>query len=265
MMTNDSLHVGRSPFERQRVRGVDERDGDGIVASCARPPRADEQHGHACDEILAMISHDLKNPLNTILLGVQQFEASRDDKLLRVIERAANRMGRLIADLLDAQRMADGRLVLERTPTRARDAVDEVTMDFQLCDEIVLADRSRLVQVLANLIGNAVKFTPGHGHVSVTAKRHDMDVVFEVRDTGPGIPKEGLVHVFDRYWRASGTKPTGTGLGLYIAYRIVIAHGGRFWVESEVGAGTLFGFSIPAVIVELNSSSARGSDARGEA
>ena len=175
-----------------------------------------------------------------------------------MIERAANRMQRLIADLLDAQRMADGRLVLDYGPTSIRAAIDEVreliepqaavkslAMDFDVPDEIVHADRSRLIQVLANLVGNAVKFTPGHGRVVVGARRDGDDVVFEVHDTGPGITKDGLVHVCDRYWRATGTTPTGTGLGLYIAHRIVIAHGGRFWVESEVGVGSVFRFSIP--------------------
>ena len=229
---------------------------DNIVTSCVRPQPMGESRAY--DEVLAMIAHDLRNPLNTILLGVQRLGESRDDKVLVVIERAANRMQELIANLLDAQGMVDGCLVLARTPTRVRSVIDEVreivapqaaakqlATEYQACDDIVDADRSRLIQVLANLIGNAIKFTPARGRVAVGASRVGDDIVFEIRDTGPGIPKDGLIHVFDRYWRATGTKPTGTGLGLYIAHRIVVAHGGALWVESELGAGSVFRFRMP--------------------
>ncbi len=235
-----------------RTRDTD----DNIIASCVRPdPRGESR---ACDEVLAMVAHDLRNPLNTILLGVHRLEESPDDKVLRVIERAAQRMQELIANLLDAQTMVDGVLVLVRAPTNVRAVIDDVrelvapqatakqlAFELEACDEVVDADRSRLIQVLANLIGNAIKFTPARGRVAVRASRVGDEVEFEIRDTGPGIPQDGLVHVFDRYWRATGTKPTGTGLGLYIAHRIVVAHGGALSVESELGAGSVFRFRIP--------------------
>jgi signal transduction histidine kinase len=108
------------------------------------------------------------------------------------------------------------------------------------------ADRERLVQVLSNLVGNALKFTPDGGAIRVSARKEGRRVRFEVRDTGPGIAPDHLPHLFDRYWKADVRGARGAGLGLYIAKGIVEAHGGRIWVESQPGKGSSFQFELLA-------------------
>jgi signal transduction histidine kinase len=110
----------------------------------------------------------------------------------------------------------------------------------------VLADAARIQQVLSNLVGNAVKFTPRSGRVTVCAERLDGEVRFGVIDTGPGIPAEQLPHIFGRFWQAKTSDRRGIGLGLAIAKGIVEAHNGRIWVESHVGLGSTFYFTLPA-------------------
>jgi signal transduction histidine kinase len=99
--------------------------------------------------------------------------------------------------------------------------------------------------VLANLAGNAIKFTPAGGSVTIEAVAAGDELRFSVRDTGPGIPEAERPRLFDRYWQPTRTAAKGTGLGLYIARGIVLAHGGRIWVDSRVGAGSTFSFTLP--------------------
>ena len=114
----------------------------------------------------------------------------------------------------------------------------------------VLADRRRVSQVLSNLIGNATKFTPEGGRITLGVTPAGDFARFVVSDTGPGIGSNDLVHIFDRFWQARATPRRGSGLGLAIARGIIEAHGGRIWVESELGRGSTFSFSVPAVPVE---------------
>jgi len=109
----------------------------------------------------------------------------------------------------------------------------------------VYADAARIQQVLSNLVGNAVKFTPRNGRVTVCAERIDGEVRFGVIDTGPGIPPEQVPHIFGRFWQAQTSDRRGIGLGLAIAKGIVEAHNGRIWVESHVGLGSTFYFTLP--------------------
>jgi signal transduction histidine kinase len=109
----------------------------------------------------------------------------------------------------------------------------------------VASDRERILQVFANLIGNAIKFTPKGGQIQLLACHEQNEVRFTVVDTGPGIPPEHLDHVFDRYWQAKSTAKLGAGLGLSIAKGIVEAHGGRIWVESPPQSGAQFNFTLP--------------------
>jgi signal transduction histidine kinase len=221
------------------------------------------------DELMAVVAHDLKNPLNTIQLAVNVLREdgrSRDgDKdaidrhALGAVQRAAERMSRLIHDLLDLSRADAGRLWIRPAAADAeamlRDAVDthceiaaakditlEATAEASLPS--VLADRERIAQVFSNLIGNALKFTPSGGRVSVRGWRATLGVRFAVEDTGPGIPPEDQGHVFDRYWQAQNAS-MGTGLGLSIAKSIVEGHGGSIRVESTPGQGSRFEFSLP--------------------
>ena len=109
----------------------------------------------------------------------------------------------------------------------------------------VSCDKLRVGQVLSNLIGNAMKFTPEDGSVRVTARDVEQGIQISVSDTGPGIPPEALSKIFDRFWQAKDTQRLGSGLGLSIAKGIVDAHGGKIWVESQVGKGTTFHFILP--------------------
>jgi signal transduction histidine kinase len=223
----------------------------------------------ARQDLLAIVSHDLKNPLNAILMATTlltqagatgKLEAQK--KRIDIIERSANRMNRLLGDLLDIASIEAGHLSVDvrRFPAAAlvREAVElhEVAAaQKQLHLEPLLpnkeleieCDRGRILQVFGNLIGNAIKFTPSAGSVRVAAESRGEEVLFSVADSGGGIEPEELAHVFDRFWQAQKTARLGTGLGLTIAKALVEAHGGRIWVESTVGKGATFFFTVPAV------------------
>jgi signal transduction histidine kinase len=218
-------------------------------------------------DILAIVSHDLRNPLGSIL-GVTQIllsapstdETAEDRKKIALIQRSANRMNRMIADLLDLSSIDAGHLSMDvkaaaLTPLVAevvdnlrRSAQDkEILLHAHLPSEeiVFFCDRLRVMQVLLNLVGNAIKFTASGGSVEVSAELHATNLLVRVTDDGPGIPKERLAHVFERYWQARETAAAGMGLGLYISKGIVDAHGGSIGVESIVGEGSTFFFTLP--------------------
>ncbi len=218
------------------------------------------------DDVVAVVSHDLKSPLSVVELGVRLLRKGIGDApALHVeldrIDRARGRMTTLIADLLDLATIEAGRFHVDPTPCRARAVVDDaVALSCPLAEERgvrvdragvedapLLADRERLLQVLENLICNAIKFAEQGGTVRGSAARQDGFTRFEVRDEGPGIPPEQLPHLFDRYWRApSAHRTVGSGLGLFIAKGLVEAHGGQIWAESTVGRGSTFCFTVPS-------------------
>ena len=222
----------------------------------------------ARDEVVSVVSHDLRNPLNSILMSAQMLdelleaqglpEAAR--KLTGVLTRSAERMNRMIQDLLDISRLESGRFQLETQPldpapllAEAHEMFLPLAREQNLALELraeaglpaVAADPDRLHQVLSNLVGNALKFTPSGGRVTVGASPAADAVVFSVADTGIGIGQEQLPHLFDRFWQAQRSDRRGVGLGLPIVKGIVVAHGGEVRVESEEGVGTTFSFSIP--------------------
>ena len=179
---------------------------------------------------------------------------------MEVIHRAATRMNRLIQDLLDVALMEVGQLTIERARLSAGELIVEAVemqrplarlrlvelrVDVETDVPEVWGDRDRLLQVFENLIGNAIKFTKAGGRITVGAASRDHEVVFWVADTGCGIAPENLPHVFDRFWQATRGDRRGAGLGLPITKGIVEAHGGRIWVESTLGRGTTFFFTIP--------------------
>jgi len=182
-------------------------------------------------------------------------------KVAAGIRRSADRMNRLILNLLDVASIEAGRLVIEKKRDRVgslvRDAIEmqqvlatakTLALEAKIAapdDLEVMCDRERLLQVFANLIGNAIKFTPEGGSITVGVEARGPEVRFAVNDTGPGILEDALPHVFDRFWQAQKTARLGTGLGLSIAKGIVEAHGGRIWVESQLGIGTKFFFTLP--------------------
>ncbi|HVG24027.1 MAG TPA: HAMP domain-containing sensor histidine kinase [Thermoanaerobaculia bacterium] len=233
-----------------------------------------QQAVRAREEVLAIVSHDLRNPLSAVTLGGSLLKTSptladEDREQVETIAASARRMSRLIEDLLDVTRLEGGkRLPIDPAPVtpsellgeaadlfRAQASVASVTMTYELDPDMapVRADRHRILQVLSNLIGNSLKFTPAGGRISVRAKRIGEEVLFSTSDTGPGIPRENLNDIFSPYWQAKRAERLGAGLGLPIAKGIVEAHGGRIWVESEPGRGTDFYFTLPVDAAELTS------------
>jgi len=218
------------------------------------------------DQVLSIVAHDLRSPLSTILLRTAALRRHgpeperRSQKSEEAIYHAAARMNRLIQDLLDVALMESGRMTIERARLSARELVVaavemmrplaassalELRVDVEDDVPEVGGDRDRLLQVLENLIGNAIKFTEPGGSIVVRASSGDRGVLFWVTDTGGGIAAEHLPLVFDRFWQATRTARLGAGLGLPIAKGIVEAHGGRIGVESTQGRGTTFWFTIP--------------------
>ena len=218
------------------------------------------------DEVLAVVAHDLRNPVHTILMSVAVAElptlpAADRAKQLAVIRRTARAMDHLIRDLLDVTQIEMGQLAIDRQPIALDALIEEAVATFsaraverglRLSVDIarglpaISADRERLSQVLNNLIGNALKFTPDGGAIMVSASAHRDAVEVAVADTGCGIAAEELPHIFRRYWQADSGAHRGVGLGLAIVQGIVDAHGGQIAVESTVGAGTTFRFTLPA-------------------
>jgi len=219
------------------------------------------------DGLLAIVSHDLRNPLSVIVAGASLIQGrnleGREGEAVRksaqAILRSAERMNRLIADLLDLAHIHAGKLSVELRPQEVEGIVHEgiemlrplaTTMDLKLegiasAGLHVHCDRGRVLQVLSNLVGNALKFTPKGGSIAIEAHRAGHDALFFVRDTGQGISEEALPRIFDRFWQAQKNDRAGFGLGLGIAKGLVEAHGGRLWVESKLGAGTTFFFTLP--------------------
>jgi PAS domain S-box-containing protein len=218
----------------------------------------------ARERVLAAVSHDLRNPLNTIQLASatllsQLAGDQRWRRHLEVIHRSSLRMEHLIADLLDMASIGAGRFSIQSKPELADGLVREaIELHQPLADEkkislivggtadhaLVDGDRQRVMQVFDNLIGNALKFCRAGDTVTIGCERGDGAVRFWVEDTGPGIAIELLPHLFDPYWSGPDTR-TGVGLGLYIARGIVTRHGGDIDVESTFGRGTRFWFTIP--------------------
>jgi signal transduction histidine kinase len=205
------------------------------------------------DEVLEVVSHDLKNPLNTIKLSAGSLARRSDAEEIPVMRRAVERAERLIADLLLASKMDFTTIPLDRGPTSLRVIIDGVVAlhkdaaaakSLELVavvhgDADVVVDRHRIAQMLDNLVGNAIKFTE-KGSVEVRARAFDSTLVIEVQDTGPGIAPDAVAHVFDRFWQSAHAKRAGAGLGLAIAHGIAQAHGGDLTVTSAVDRGTTF-------------------------
>jgi signal transduction histidine kinase len=221
---------------------------------------------HAREELQRVLVHDLRNPINTIALAADSLShtsglSPKEDRLLDIIQRSTQRMNRLIQDLIDTaiierhgqlplnpreqptQNLAEE--VCELTRIQAKAKTVHVHCDIQ-GNATVWVDRDRLLQVLTNLIDNAIKFTPEGGTVTVRSEVGQEEVRFSVCDTGPGIPESDRDRIFQPYWQAPATAHLGAGLGLSIAKQIVEQHGGRIWVESAEGRGSRFVFTIPA-------------------
>jgi PAS domain S-box-containing protein len=235
-----------------------------LAADNARLYEALERAVHAREDVLGVVAHDLRNPLNSILLNSQVLRRpgreSGDLDTSDRIYRAAMRMNRLIQDLLDVTRLEGGQSLMVAQDTVATasvlaDAVEEqraaihasalmLEVDAPRVSPSVWADRARLLQVLDNLLGNAIKFA--RQRITLGVRLQKGEVLFWVADDGVGIPPADQARLFDRFWQSKrNDRRRGAGLGLSIVKGIVEVHGGRIWVESEVGAGTTFFFTLP--------------------
>jgi PAS domain S-box-containing protein len=221
----------------------------------------------ARDEVLGVVSHDLRNPVGTIFSSASlllEFEIAPEKQRdhLASIKRSAGRMNLLIQDLLDVARMEAGAVSVVPANFHLRKLLDEVTafhkgkgedkgvkLECRLSDPLAQGwgDRNRVLQVLSNLVDNALKFTPAGGTVELGSRLepHDEGALFWVTDSGPGIALEDQNRLFDRFWQVGRLNRRGAGLGLSIVKGLVEAHGGKVWVESEVGKGSTFLFLLP--------------------
>jgi len=219
---------------------------------------------HLRDEVLGIVSHDLRNPLNVIsMASALILDGAIPEPVRRpaeTIQRMVVQMGHLIQDLLEVSRIEAGRLEVEPQPVSAADLLKSahdawaplaagksisLAVEAEGSPPTVLGDTARVLQVFSNLIGNAVKFTPEGGSIAIGAEDDGGSVRFRVSDTGSGIPAGQLPRVFDRFWQARENRRGGAGLGLAIAKGIVEAHGGRIWVHSVEGEGSTFFFTLP--------------------
>lgn len=220
----------------------------------------------ARDDVLGIVAHDLRNPVGTIrmaaeLLSELELPVETRRKHCGIIIRAADRMNGLIQDLLVVSSIEAGRLSIVPDVLDVPPLLDEVRDMFRVQAEArlqslhvdcsttlpkVRADRDRILQVFSNLIGNAIKFTPEGGRITIAVEPAEDGVRFSVSDTGRGIPAEELPHVFDRFWQSKQTRRGGAGLGLTITRGIVEAHHGTITVSSTPGVGTTFTFTLPS-------------------
>ena len=265
----EEVHLRSRPWTDGDAESAEGLRRRAVEIDLERQVVREQQAVRARDDLVAVVSHDLRNPLGVIQMQTSQLlrvsTAAQSDQSRRLrtaaerIQRSVDRMNALIQDLLDLAKIEAGRFALQPEPIEVGGLVEETLALMRPLAEArriailapsshappVLADPERVFQVFSNLIGNAIKFTPEGGTIAVTVDPQPGCVLFTVRDTGPGIPADQLPQLFNRYWQAPRKGQEGTGLGLYIAKGIVDSHGGRIWVESTPGAGTRFMFTLP--------------------
>ncbi len=215
----------------------------------------------ARDDVLGMVAHDLRSPLSAVLMQADFMIRVGADcgDAAEIIRRSAQRMNRLVEDMLDVARLEAGKLSVNPATVASRVLLDDVVrahepaasaaglaLRLEVPEHLpdLRVDRDRLLQVFDNVVGNAIKFTPAGGEVVLSAEPRDGQVLFRVRDTGAGIAPDHLEHLFDRFWQARSDR-RGAGLGLAIAKGLVEAHGGQIWADSEPGRGTTVCFALP--------------------
>jgi two-component system, OmpR family, phosphate regulon sensor histidine kinase PhoR len=218
-------------------------------------------------DFISNVSHELRTPLAALkaLTETLQSGALEDPpaahRFLEQMETEVDSLSLMVSELLELSRIESGRVPLNIEPTPPLDivnpAVDRLrlqaeraglTLTIECADDlpVVLADATRIQQVVVNLLHNAIKFTSAGGQVTVNVTQQGQQVQFEIRDTGIGIAAEDLPRIFERFYKVDRSRATsGTGLGLAIARHLVEAHGGKIWAESEVGKGSTFYFTIP--------------------
>jgi signal transduction histidine kinase len=245
------------------------QDSDTVVITLGDTKDAlafsEDQQGRY-DDVLGMVTHDLRSPLMIIAMGAEAIATDTQEpptrKVAHMMIQAAARMDRLVADLLDALRIQSGTLRITKQPQQVEALLSEVlqtygplfasrhlifTVDMPTSAIVASFDYDRIVQVLSNLLGNAMKFTPQGGTVTLHAQQCAQQVEFSLCNSGPGIFPKDLPHIFERFWQIDNQSRRGLGLGLYICKTIIEAHGGAITAESEPGAGATMRFTLPLI------------------
>jgi signal transduction histidine kinase len=258
--------------QKVRVTGRYERNGDGALTGAVlviRPPRRRSSEEPTGSEVVSTVSHELRSPLTSVKgytsLLLNRWDRLKDDQkkmMLEQVHHDADRVTRLITELLDISRLETGRLVLRRQLVNVAELAAHVVEKLQItypdldCTVTfadgfpqVYADSDKLEQVLTNLVENAAKYASTE-RMTVVGEVGEGEVRVSVTDTGEGIPAADLPKVFKKFFRRDMGKPTGTGLGLWISRGLVEAHGGRLTATSEMGAGSVFRFTLPLVDLE---------------
>lgn len=225
------------------------------------------------DDFVSSVSHELRSPLSAIVGYVELLRSKpiteiipeKREKALEIIQESAARLGRFISDILDYAKIKSGQYSIAKKPLDLKGLAEEIfhlfhplaeknqvqtSIDIPLQLPTILADPDKIRQVLTNLVSNALKFTPAGGRIRISAKNQGEFARISVEDSGIGIPEEAKSAIFERFRQLSnvmpdGSKVKGTGLGLAIAKGIVESHGGRIWVETELGRGSTFHFTLP--------------------
>jgi two-component system sensor histidine kinase GlrK len=219
-------------------------------------------------DFFSLMSHELRTPLTAIKEGTNLFlegkggeVTEQQNKLLRIISEESNRLIGLVNSVLDLSKLEAGMLTMNFTWADLSSLITRAVVEVGPLAEAkrilinrdigelpgLSIDAERMLQVLRNLIGNALKFTPRGGTVSITARHEEKTVLVSVADTGPGIPAEHVAVIFDKFRQAPGAgRIPGSGLGLAIVKHIIEAHGGTVWVQSKAGNGSIFTFQLPA-------------------
>ncbi len=217
------------------------------------------------DEFMVMASHELKTPLTVILANLQILEMMiQEDPRKDFVEKTitqVNKLSVLIANLLDVSKIQAGKLILAPSFFDLDDLIEEVSSNLRRTTknhEIIFnhedrklyvnADREKIEQVLVNIIGNALKYSPDSGKVIIKSTRKGKNIIVDIKDNGIGIPGKDIENIFLRFYRVSGSASSfaGSGVGLYISSEIIKSHGGEIWAESIIDKGSVFHFSIPA-------------------
>ncbi len=227
-----------------------------------------EEQNKTRARFVATLAHELRTPLTPVLasasLLIEQFHpepGSPQDRLIRSIVRGAESLESRLSNLLELGKFQAGAFTLEIAPVSITSLLNDSALQFEPLAKskrqtltlelqempLVKADRPRVGQVVTNLLGNAIKFTPEGGRIVLKAMTRDQDLVVEVQDSGPGLRPEEQRRLFQPYYRSDVDRQrlSGTGLGLSLSKEIVEAHNGKIWVNSEPGKGSTFGFSIP--------------------
>ncbi|MBL7544086.1 MAG: HAMP domain-containing histidine kinase [Bdellovibrionaceae bacterium] len=223
------------------------------------------------EEFIAIVSHDLRNPIGTILsasellLEDESFSNMNEEarRWIEIIKRNALTSLHLVSDILDMERIAGGKIQLRLAKNSINKLISEIiesysiqakaksiTLKSELLNsfDVVAFDKDRISQVLSNLVGNALKFTPANGRINVTAKSSEYEIEISVEDTGVGVPENQRIRIFERFAQIGNKQRSGIGLGLYISKTLVEAHLGKIWVISEPRIGSKFIFTLPKTL-----------------